>query len=84
MGRHWPPTPQDLTEAETCCRELGLGTTLDTMAAGLQQIVGETGWQLSQGERSLVYIARALLANPELLVLDESLGPLDPTPPDER
>jgi ABC-type multidrug transport system fused ATPase/permease subunit len=78
MGRRWPPTPEDLAEAETCCRELGLGTALDRMPAGLQQIVGETGWQLSQGERSLVYIARALLANPELLVLDESLGPLDP------
>jgi ABC-type multidrug transport system fused ATPase/permease subunit len=48
------------------------------MPAGLQQIVGETGWQLSQGERSLVYIARALLAQPDLLILDESLGPLDP------
>jgi ATP-binding cassette subfamily B protein len=78
MGRRWPPSPEDLAEAEACCRELGLGQTLDRMPAGLHQIIGETGWQLSQGERSLVYIARALLAQPDLLILDESLGPLDP------
>ena len=78
LGRNWPPSPEDLADAETCVRELGLGPTLDRMPSGLQQIVGETGWQLSQGERSLVYIARALLARPDLLILDESLGPLDP------
>jgi ATP-binding cassette subfamily B protein len=47
------------------------------MPAGLEQIVGETGWQLSHGERSLIFIARTLLADPQLIVLDESLGALD-------
>jgi ATP-binding cassette subfamily B protein len=78
MGRQWPPAPDDLTEAESLCRELGLGPLLERMPAGLQQIVGETGWQLSHGERSRVFMARALLQNAELLVLDESLGALDP------
>jgi ABC-type transport system involved in cytochrome bd biosynthesis fused ATPase/permease subunit len=40
--------------------------------------VGETGWQLSHGERSRVFIARALLQRAELTVLDESFGSLDP------
>ncbi len=78
MGRAWPPAPEDLTRAEEICRELGLGRLLDTMPAGLQQSVGETGWQLSHGERSRVYIARALLQSPTLVVLDESFAALDP------
>jgi ATP-binding cassette subfamily B protein len=48
------------------------------MPMGLEQLVGETGWQLSHGERSLIYIARSLLANAQLIVLDESFGALDP------
>lgn len=48
------------------------------MPAGLQQILGETGWQLSHGERSRLFIARALLQGPDVMVLDESFGALDP------
>ena len=78
MGRHWPPTQEDLDEAETICRELGLGELLDRMPAGLLQLVGETGWQLSHGERSRLYIARALLQGADLVILDESFAALDP------
>ena len=42
------------------------------------QMVGETGWQLSQGERSRMFMARALLQSPEMVVLDESFAALDP------
>ena len=48
------------------------------MPSGLMQIVGETGWQLSHGERSRLYLARALLQKAELVVLDESFAALDP------
>ncbi len=48
------------------------------MPAGMLQMVGETGWQLSHGERSRLYIARALLQDAELVVLDESFAALDP------
>lgn len=78
MGRDWPPTPQDLSQAEEVCRELGLGDLLDRMPARLQQMVGETGWQLSHGEKSRIYIARALLQRAELVLLDESFASLDP------
>jgi ATP-binding cassette subfamily B protein len=78
MGRRWPPTPYDLREAEEICRELGLGKVLDAMPSGFQQMVGESGWQLSHGERSRLYIARTLLQNAGLVLLDESFAALDP------
>lgn len=78
MGRSWPPRPEDLAEAEEICRELGLGEVIDRMPSGFQQMLGESGWQLSHGERSRLFIARTLLQKAELIVLDESFGALDP------
>lgn len=78
MGRRWPAWPADLVEAATVCRELGLGPLLDRMPLGLDQPVGEQGWRLSQGERSRLFIARALLQNADLVILDESFASLDP------
>jgi ATP-binding cassette subfamily B protein len=78
MGRAWPPRPEDLELATSICHELGLGDLLERMPAGIMQIVGETGWQLSHGERSRLFIARALIQQADLLVLDESFAALDP------
>jgi len=78
MGREWPPKPGDLEEAEAMCRGLGLGPLLDRMPVGMMQMVGESGWQLSHGEKSRVYIARALLQHARLVILDESFAALDP------
>jgi ATP-binding cassette subfamily B protein len=78
MGRRWPPRAADLDEAEAICNELGLGDLLKRMPSGLFQMVGETGWQLSHGERSRMYIARALLQRADLVIFDESFAALDP------
>lgn len=78
MGRGWPATTEDLQEAELICHELGLGDLLARMPSGMQQMVGESGWQLSHGERSRLYIARALLQKADLIILDESFAALDP------
>ena len=78
MGLVWSPRPSDLLKAEGICRELGLGDLLDRMPAGLFQMVGDSGWQLSHGERSRLFIARALLQEPEVLILDETFAALDP------
>ena len=78
MGRRWPPREEDMREASAICGELGLGPLLNKMPAGMLQMVGETGWQLSHGERSRVYIARALLQGAEVVIFDESFAALDP------
>jgi len=78
MGRNWPASNGDLDEAKTLCIELGLSELLERMPSGLMQRVGETGWQLSHGERSRIFLARALLQNTQLTILDESFAALDP------
>jgi len=78
MGRAWPPRYEDLAEAQAVCRDLGLDHLLERMPAGLDQMVGESGWQLSEGEKSRVFLARALLSRPDVLVLDECWATLDP------
>lgn len=78
MGCGWPLDGEAPARAEAICREVGLGPLLDRMPSGLRQIVGETGWQLSHGEQSRVFLARALLQGAQVVVLDESFAALDP------
>ena len=78
MGRQWPPSEEDLKDAEAICAELGLGDLLARMPRGLYEPVGDEGWMLSHGERSRLYIARALLQRADLVILDESFASLDP------
>lgn len=78
LGRRWPPRAEDVAAAEKVCHALGLGPLLERMPAGLQQLVGENGWQLSHGERSRVFLARSLLQTLELRILDETFAALDP------
>jgi ATP-binding cassette subfamily B protein len=78
MSRGWPPRREDVEEAQAVCEELGLGPLLRRMPGGMFETVGETGWQLSHGEKSRLFIARALLQRSDVVILDESLAALDP------
>ena len=66
-----------MTEVEAAARAANAHELIMRLPEGYNSLVGERGGLLSAGERQRITIARALLKNPPILVLDEATSSLD-------
>jgi ATP-binding cassette, subfamily B, bacterial len=64
-------------QVEDACRRARIWDLITTLPEGLDTLVGERGYRLSGGEKQRIAIARALLKDPAIVILDEATSHLD-------
>ena len=65
-------------ELIAACQALGVHDLIESLPSGYDTMVSYRGSRLSAGEKQLVSVARAFLADPPVLILDEATSSLDP------
>ncbi len=68
-----------LEQIRTAARLAGADEFIEALEHGYDSVIGERGYSLSGGQRQRIAIARAILADPRVLILDDATSSVDPT-----
>ncbi|MGA8028725.1 MAG: ABC transporter ATP-binding protein [Bryobacteraceae bacterium] len=73
----WGVPDADREQIRWAAEVAGLGSDIETFPKGLDTVIGERGLTLSGGQKQRAAIARAILRNPRILILDDALSSVD-------